>query len=105
MFEVFQTAVEGLRTAEVRAATAASNIANVRVEIQDLDPNAPASPDPLVPASPPLGQLPDGLTNGGGRDLVANLVQLRLAQHAYEANAVVLRSAQESFEQLLDTFA
>ncbi len=103
MYDVLQIAVQGLRTAEARAAVAASNIANMRVEIQDLDPNAPASPDPLVPVSPPQSQLLSD--NDGSRDLAANLVQLRLAQHAYEANAAVVRSAEETFQHLLDAIA
>lgn len=105
MYDVLQTAVQGLRIAEARAAVAASNIANVRVEIQELDPNAPASPEAVEPLTPPQNQLSGGLANGGSRDLVANLVQLRLAQHAYEANAAVIRSAEETFQHLLDAVA
>ena len=111
MFDVLQTAVQGLRAAEARAAVAASNIANVRVEIQELDPNAPASPEAVEPLTPPQNQFlsggsdSQGLANGRGTDLAVNLVELRLAQHAYEANAAVIRSAEETFEHLLDAVA
>ncbi len=103
MIEVFQTAIAGLRAAEVRAATAASNIANMRVEIQELESTPLASPDPLVPVSPPQNQFAAGDNDRGS--LAANLVELMLAQHAYEANAVVIRTAEETDQFLLDALA
>ncbi len=114
MFDVLQTAVNGLRVAETCAAAAASKIANLRVSVQEANPNAvtaPDSPAAVAPAAPAQSQVfsggPDsqGLANGRGLDLAANIVELALAQRAYEANAAVIRSSEETLKHLLDSVA
>ncbi len=110
MLDVLQTAALGLGLAEERAATAAHNIVTA--------PHSVA--EPAAEAAGGEGQTPAAVTGPGSSqfnadgqafsstadaDLARNLVELQLAEHAYKANAAVIRAANESFQHLLDSFA
>lgn len=106
MLDALQTAVDGLRIAETRAAKAAQNIATATQK--SAVPAPGVGETPAAVSAPGNGFLNTGFQDSGSAvqlDLAINLVELQLAKHAYEANAAVIRSANESFQHLIDSFA
>ena len=106
MLDALQTAVDGLRIAETRAAKAAQNIATATQGV--AAPAGGSGETPAAVAAPGNGFLNTEFPNSvsaAETDLAFNLVELQLALHAYQANAVVIRAANESFKHLIDSFA
>jgi Flagellar basal body rod FlgEFG protein C-terminal len=87
---IFATAREGMATQARRVEAAAQKIAS-------LGTSPPAS-DPQSPSSPPvrIGDLPVGDTI---EEAVVTLVE---AQRAYRANALVVATAADMYDSLLD---
>ncbi len=126
MISSFPPAINGMRAASVRVAVAAENIANLQSS-GPIDPATQAfggyKPKQVQQASGPGGPQtsvttkspgfipvygpdhPDANANGliGQPDvnLAQNIVDLKIAQNAYEANARVLRTAFEMSGALL----
>lgn len=114
MIKGFDSALAGLTAASKRADIAATNIANARstgkldpysgYEPQQAVQSVTASGTPQVHARPlATGHVAvyepdspdanaDGLVGAPNVDLAANIVELTLAEHAYKANAVSLRT-------------
>jgi flagellar basal-body rod protein FlgC len=120
-------AVSGLQAASTRASGAASNIANrntsgrvdedgtydgystlvteqtarsgggVSASLAPVDPSFVLAFDPSDPNANERGEV--GIPAGSE---VEDAVELQRAQHAYEANAAVLRTADEMSRSLLD---
>ncbi len=120
MISSFPISINGLRAASVRAAVASENIANLQSTGQ-IDQVTQAysgykpkqvqqtsglgGPQTIVTTKSP-GFVPffdpdhpdanaDGLVGRSDIDLAQNIVDLKIAQNAYEANARVLRTASE----------
>ena len=126
MITSFPLAINGLRAASVRVAVAAENIANLqstgRIDQatqaysgykpkQVQQASGPGGPQTSVTTRSP-GFVPvfdpdhpdanaDGLIGRSDIDLAQNIVDLKIAQHAYEANARALRTAFEMSGALL----
>ncbi len=124
-------AQSGLRAAETRLASSASNIANVHSTTSRIDGetvNTPYVPTQvnqktmfggyakaeLVPKNPPSVSMyaPDniaadanGITQFPNVNLTAELINTEIASYSFEANAVVLKTAKEMHGTLLDIFA
>lgn len=120
MISSFPIAINGLRAASVRAAVASENIANLqstgRIDQatqaysgykpkQVQQTSGLGGPQTSVTTKSP-GFVPffdpghpdanaDGLVGRSDIDLAQNIVDLKIAQTAYEANARVLRTASE----------
>ncbi len=121
------TAVAGLNASAHRLAVAAGNIANARSggTLEPYDGYVPqqhvqsstatglprAGTRDVSPAAVPAYQPghpdadADGLIGLPNVDLAANIVDLTIAQRAYEANLVTLRTASEMARELVDETA
>ena len=109
MLDVMQTALNGLRGAEARALQAATNIAQLGVTEDGAAPGTTVS-GPAPAESPvtgggghPNAEAQDYAT-AGRRDLAVDLIELKMAQHSYEANLAVLNAADKAIKHLLDRF-
>lgn len=104
MSNAINIGLAGMRAAETRVAARAQNIANWQSE--DYRPVEPvqtteSSGAPVVRVSRPAelsGDFPYV-------DIAANIVDMQVAQRAYEASAKVIRTADEMSKTLLDTVA
>ncbi len=116
MLDVMQTALSGLRQAEFRAAQAANNIAEIRLADAGTEAGSASGAVATVVTAPVAGQSPFANDNpfgtggqdfatAGGHDLATDLVELMIAQHAYEANARVVRTADQMMGTLLSSLA
>lgn len=125
MTHAIHIAVSGLRAQQIRMGAAAENIANVRtLDGGDGEPyrrqvthmqslpgggvRAKLAEDPQpyrevqVPGHPAADE--NGNLTVPDIDLPAELVELQSASHAWRANAMVLKVADECFETLLRVF-
>ena len=131
MVSPVHTAVNGLRAASVRVSVAAENIANVQSPgtidqatqayggykpKQVQQSSGLGGPQTTVTSKSPGGYVPvfdpdhpdanaGGLLGRADIDLGRNIVELQIAQRAYEANAQVLRVADQMSRVLLKTFS
>lgn len=115
MLEIVQTALNGLRTAEERAAQAANNIAQLRVDDPSVAASTPTGATTNVVTGPAAGQSPvtggqpnadgQGFSTSGQRDLATEFVALMIAEQAYKANAAVIRTADQMVSHLIDSKA
>lgn len=127
MIQAIHTAVAGLRVSAQRLGVAAENIANVQTSgsLSPYDGYVPqrleqtttangtptATTRPISQASFPVYDPADSRADANGlvgypnADLAANIVDLTIAQHAYEANLVTVRVAGEMMKALLDRTA
>ncbi|MFT5180801.1 MAG: flagellar basal-body rod protein FlgC [Alphaproteobacteria bacterium] len=127
MIQAIHTAIAGLRVSAQRLGVAAENIANVqstgaaspydgyvpqRLEQTTTAVGTPTATSQLVSqASYPVYSPSDSRANAAGLigypnvDLAANIVDLKIAQHSYEANMVTLRAASDMMKVLLDRTA
>lgn len=124
MIEGIQSALAGLQAASQRVGIAADNISNARSSGR-LDPydgyvpkqavqSTTATGTPTVTAKPlstpfVVAYEPDnpdadadGLIGQPNVDLASNIVDLTLAEHAYKANLVTLRTIDEMSRALYD---
>jgi flagellar hook protein FlgE len=106
-------ALAGMQAAETRVAIRAENIANVMtpgyaaaVPVQTTTAIGPVVRAERLPPSRNLPTfIPPDLSFAESVALAEELVDLRLAKVAYEANIVTIRTADEMFRALLDIFA
>ena len=102
MISAISSGLAGLRASETRVAVRAQNIVNWQSE--NYRPLTPVQTTeggaPVVHVRPAelSGELPFV-------DIAAELVDMRMARHAYRASAAVLRTAQEMSKTLIDTLA
>ena len=130
MISAFTSAVSGMRAASVRVAVAGENIANLQSSgaidqatqaysgykpKQVQQSSGPGGPQTTVTTKSP-GFIPvynpdhpdanaDGLIGQPDINLAQNIVDLKIAQNAYEANARVLRTASEMSGALIKALA
>ena len=103
MSDVFTSGIAGLRAAEARASVRALNIVNW--QSQNHRPLTPqqttsAAGEPVVKISRVQlgGDFPEV-------DVASEIVDLQMAKRAYQASAIVIRTADEMSKTLLNTFA
>ncbi len=105
---IFHNALRGLNNASQQAARAADNIAKAGALRID-DNGEVVGPEPVGPGGtpPPVSPVSSAPNTGPSlvEDLATNIVDLTIAQTLYEANAAVLRTADEMARTLLDTTA
>ncbi len=106
MIDIFMTAVNGMRLAEARALQAATNISEMRITEAEQAATSPTGATQGVVTGPAPGESP--VTGGEGfpaceRDLATDFVELKIAQHTYEANVAVLRTADQMTRRLLES--
>lgn len=129
MINAIGTALSGLNAASLRLNASASNIANVSTAGSLDDPSkAPYTPkttqskalsDPggvateivnkqpaFIPAYNPDSPFAnqDGLVGAPNVDLAEEAVTMKLAETAYKANVSVIKTAEDMFGELLETF-
>ena len=102
MSDIFASGIAGLRAADARATVRALNIVNW--QSQNYRPLTPqqttsASGEPVVKISrvQPSGDFPEV-------DLANEIVDLQMAKRAYQASAIVIRTADEMSKTLLNAF-
>jgi flagellar hook protein FlgE len=104
MIDAMNTGLAGLRAAETRVNVRAQNIVNAQSEDYrplEAEQTTDESGAPRVRVSRPpelQGEYPFV-------DLASELVEMKVAQRAYEASAQVIRTADEMSKTLLDTLA
>jgi hypothetical protein len=104
MSDAMNIGLAGLRSAETRVNVRAQNIVNWQSEDYrplEAEQTTDASGAPRVRVSRPpelQGEYPFV-------DLASELVDMKMAQRAYEASAKVIRTADEMSKTLLDAFA
>jgi flagellar hook protein FlgE len=104
MTDALRAGLEGLRAAETRVNVRAQNIVNWQSKnYRPLVPDQTTDEGggPVVRVTRPAelsGDFPVV-------DLAAELVDMQLAKHAYEASAKVVRTAEDMSKTLLDTTA
>jgi flagellar hook-associated protein FlgK len=104
MSNAINMGLAGLRAAETRVAARAQNIVNWQSEdYRPLEPqqttDASGAPRVRVSRPPELsGEFPIV-------DIAEDIVDMQMAQRAYEASAKVIRTENEMQKTLLDTFA
>ena len=103
MTSAINSGLAGLRAAEARAAVRAQNIVNWQSE--KYRPLTPVQT--TTEAGAPIVHVRPIELSGDFAfvDIAAELVDMRMAKHAYRASANVLRTAEEMSKTLLDTFA
>ena len=116
MLDIMQTALNGLRAAEARAYQAASNIAELRVAAAGVEAATPTGATSgvvtglaTVQTPPSGGGHPNAegqdFATAGGHDLATDLIELKIARHAYDANLAVVRTADEMSKHLINSVA
>lgn len=127
MIDAINAAIAGLRVSAQRFGVAAQNIANAntagalapyngyvpqRLEQTTTALGVPtAAAQPLSPAYTPVYAPNDSRANADGLvgypnvDLAANIVDMKIAQHSYEANLATIRAASDMMKVLLDRTA
>jgi flagellar hook-associated protein FlgK len=104
MTDALRAGLDGMRAAETRVNVRAQNIVNWQSKnYQPLVPNQTTDEagGPVVRVTRPAelsGDFPMV-------DLAAEIVDMQMAQHAYEASAKVVRTAGDMSKTLLDTIA
>ena len=103
MSTVISTGVAGMRAAEMRAEIRAVNIvqAPVRDAKQFVPVQTSRATSPVVRAQPLIDQPPRGAFS----TLAEDIVDLKMATHAYRASAAVVRTGAEMERTLLDTLS
>jgi hypothetical protein len=95
--------LSGMRAAETRAEIRAVNI--VQAPLHDARNFVPVqtvkAAAPIVRAQPPVNQSP----RGPFANLAEDIVDMRMAAHAYRAAATVVRTGAEMDKTLLDTLS
>jgi len=99
MFDALKTAILGLNNAAARMTNAASSIVkiastkNISEKSADSTANAPKDVVTLSSAA------------SSDTDLVSSIVEMKIAEITYKANAATIRAVKENDEKLFDTLA
>lgn len=101
MSSILNISVSGLNDAKARVANAASNIVNAvstNFQPKDVVTFSNSTGDHNLGVSSNLVNRPEG----EGVDLASEIVDIKVAEHNYGANALVIKIAQKLQKALLD---
>jgi flagellar basal body rod protein FlgC len=112
MTEALTIAVSGLRAAIARVANAASNLVNVSSTQRKPDgTETPYQPTDVITLSDSVGNNNLGVRtevvprkNNAGVDIASEIIDTKIAEIAYKANAAVIRT-QSKMDKELDRLA
>ncbi|MBG0776023.1 MAG: flagellar basal body rod protein [Desulfovibrionaceae bacterium] len=112
---VFDTAIQALRAVSTDTQVRANNVANLNTDafkaarvLLESGPRGRgvrvASVDRTTAPGPAVS-APDGLREGSNTDVVREMVGLMTDEHAFAANAAVIRTGDRLLGSVLDTVA